>query len=112
MVGKPSHIELGAPDPARAKAFFSSLFGWTFHDTGNGAWIDMSGVRGGLHRDEPWVQVFFSVPDLDDAAKRIVALGGEVGEGSSEGPEGKYLHSCRDDQGVPFGLHQPRSQSA
>jgi hypothetical protein len=53
------------------------------------------------------VQLFFSVPDLDQAAKRVVELGGEVDEASSEGPGGRYLHSCRDDQGVPFGLHQP-----
>jgi predicted enzyme related to lactoylglutathione lyase len=53
------------------------------------------------------MQIFFSVPNIEEAAKRIVELGGEVDAGSSEGAGGRYLHSCRDDQGVPFGLHEP-----
>jgi predicted enzyme related to lactoylglutathione lyase len=108
MSGEPSHFEIGVPDVERARKFFGELLGWEFEGTGNGAHAATGGVPGGLHpEDEPWLQIFFSVPDLDEAAKRVVELGGEVDEASSEGPGGRYLHSCRDDQGLPFGLHEP-----
>ncbi|HEY1286061.1 MAG TPA: VOC family protein [Solirubrobacterales bacterium] len=108
MAGEPSHFEIGAPDVERARRFFGELLGWDFDGTEKGAHISTPGAPGGIHvEDGVWVQLFFSVPDLDQAAKRVVELGGEVDEASSEGPGGRYLHSCRDDQGVPFGLHQP-----
>jgi predicted enzyme related to lactoylglutathione lyase len=111
MAGEPSHFEIGAPDPERARTFFGQLLGWSFEDTGGGMRIGTAGSRGGIHPDEePWVQIFFSVSDLDEAARRVVELGGEVGEGASDGPGGRYLHDCRDDQGVPFGLHQPPAE--
>ena len=55
------------------------------------------------------IQIFFSVPDLEQAAKRVAELGGEVDEPRSEGRGGRFIHSCRDDQGVPFGLHEASS---
>jgi hypothetical protein len=111
MTGEPSHIEFGVPDAERARRFYGELLGWAFESSPNGASADTGGVPAGFHREDGvWVQVFFSVPDLDAAAKRVVELGGEVDEASSEGPSGRYLHSCRDDQGVPFGLHErPRT---
>jgi predicted enzyme related to lactoylglutathione lyase len=108
MPGEPSHFEIGVPDADRARRFFGELLGWEFEGTGKGAQIASGGVPGGIHsEDGVWVQLFFSVPDLDAAKARVLELGGEVGEASSEGPAGRYLHACRDDQGVPFGLHEP-----
>jgi len=65
--GEPSHIELGAPDATRARAFYESLFGWTFEQYGQGD------------------QASFRTP---------------TGRGFGR------FSTCRDDQGVPFGLHQ------
>jgi uncharacterized protein len=107
MAGEPSHFEIGVPNAERAQKFYEELLGWTFEVTGHGAHIGTPGMPGGIHVEEgPGIQIFFSVPSLDDAAKRVVELGGEVDAGSSEGRGGRYLHSCRDDQGVPFGLQQ------
>jgi hypothetical protein len=107
MAGEPSHFEIGIPDVDRARKFYAQLFGWEFESTDHGAQIRTQALRGGMHADEgPSVQVFFSVPSIEEAAKRVLELGGEVDEGSSEGVGGRYLHSCRDDQGVPFGLHE------
>jgi predicted enzyme related to lactoylglutathione lyase len=53
------------------------------------------------------VIVFFAVEDIDAAARRVVELGGEVDEAGEDGESGRFLYSCRDDQGVKFGLHQP-----
>ena len=108
MSGEPSHFEIGAPDPERARRFYGELLGWSFETTGGGARVATAGIDGGIHPDEPWMQLFFSVPDLETALVRVRELGGVVDEDArSDGPRGRYAHSCRDDQGVPFGLHEP-----
>jgi len=33
MAGKLVHFELPAADPARARSFWSSVFGWSFNDS-------------------------------------------------------------------------------
>ncbi|MGO9957717.1 MAG: VOC family protein [Solirubrobacteraceae bacterium] len=107
MSGEPSHIELGVPDVERAKRFYGELLGWSFEDTGMGARIHTGGAPGGVHDDDaPNITVFFTVGDLDAAAQRVVELGGHVGEGIGEGGGSRFLYSCRDDQGVPFGLQE------
>lgn len=108
-MGEPSHFEIGAPDPQRAQVFYSSLLGWKFNAGGrNSAAIETAGVPGGVHvAAEPGLVLFFSVPDLEDAVRRVRELGGEVGPRRSEGPAGIYAGSCHDNQGVPFGLFQP-----
>ncbi len=107
MAGEPSHFEIGVPDVERAREFYGKLLGWTFEGTDRGAVIGTPGTPGGIHAEEgAGIQIFFSVPNLEEAAKRVAELGGAADEGASEGPGGRYLHSCRDDQGVPFGLHE------
>lgn len=103
---------MGVPDVARAQAFYGHLLGWDFDGTGQGAAVSTQGIDGGIHEDRPSIQIFYSVSDIDEAVRRVIDLGGEVDEGSSEGPAGRYVHSCRDDQGVPFGLHQPVEENA
>jgi predicted enzyme related to lactoylglutathione lyase len=109
MNGQPTHIEIGVPDTERAQKFYGELFGWEFDATANGARVSTGGIPAGLHRDErgPELLVFYSVPDLDRAARRIVELGGEVDDAGDESEAGRWLYSCRDDQGVTFGLHEP-----
>jgi predicted enzyme related to lactoylglutathione lyase len=109
MNGAPSHVEIGVPDADRARSFYGELLGWGFESTENGARAETGGLPVGLHRYEgpSSIQVFYAVPDLDAAAKQVVELGGEVDEAGEEGESGRWLYSCRDDQGVPFGLHEP-----
>jgi predicted enzyme related to lactoylglutathione lyase len=105
----PSHFEIAVPDTDRAQEFYGALLGWTFEGTEHGARVQTGGVPGGIHGqgDGAGLQIFYSVPDLEAAAKQVIKLGGEVDEGGEEGPSGRWLFSCRDDQGVPFGLHEP-----
>jgi predicted enzyme related to lactoylglutathione lyase len=56
--------------------------------------------------------VFFAVDDIDAAVARVKELGGTVDEVDVEGGEESQAQFgrfklCRDDQGSPFGLHQP-----
>jgi uncharacterized protein len=109
MAGELSHFEIGVPNTDRAQRFYGELLGWAFELTSHGARIKTAGLPGGMHREEQGasLQVFYVVPDLDEAAEKVKALGGSVDEGGEESPEGRWLYSCRDDQGVPFGLHEP-----
>jgi predicted enzyme related to lactoylglutathione lyase len=105
MTGEPSHFELGVPDKERGRAFYNALFGWKIDEIG---WIDTGGVRGGLHGDDPetGVVLYFAVDDIDAAVRRVRELGGEADEPGPIEESGRYT-SCRDDQGVVFGLREP-----
>jgi predicted enzyme related to lactoylglutathione lyase len=59
--------------------------------------------------------LFFAVADMESALRRVRELGGEVDETNVEGDESSVakfgrFRLCRDDQGSPFGLHQPPAQ--
>lgn len=113
---KPVHVEIGASDTQRALSFYGDLFGWQFEPTesGQGGVIRTPTVPGGLHGGDEGASpyVFFSVPDIKAAIARVRELGGEVEEleGHTDDPpetEWGRFALCRDDQGSPFGLHQP-----
>jgi len=56
--------------------------------------------------------VFFAADDMDAAIERVKALGGEIvpfdagGDAESKKRFGRF-EFCKDDQGSPFGLHEP-----
>lgn len=108
MAGDPSHFELGVQDARRAKAFYSELLGWSFETTtGENAWIETGGVRGGLHDgdDASNIVVYFRVLDIEATVRRVRELGGEAAEPGPVEKGGRFT-SCCDDQGVEFGLHE------
>jgi uncharacterized protein len=107
VAGEPSHFEVGVPDAARAKPFFGELFGWSFtKTTGDNAWIETPGVRAGLHdaHEDRNVVVYFRVDDIEAAVHRVRDLGGEADDPGPAEAGGRFV-SCRDDQGLVFGLH-------
>jgi uncharacterized protein len=116
MDGELSFIEIGVEDAARGRAFYQGLFGWTFDPgpAGGGFAFSTPSLPGGIHGGDPGAApyVFFRVTDMDAALARVRELGGNVEEtdveGSAESIErfGRFK-LCRDDQGSPFGLHQP-----
>ena len=117
MSGHPTYFELGVADADRARAFYSGLFGWRMDPgpSGNGYTIETGGVPGGLHGGdaEAAPYLFFGVEDVDAAVARVRELGGGVDEGELGGDDEESVarfgrfRLCRDDQGSPFGLHQP-----
>ncbi|MFE5393688.1 VOC family protein [Streptomyces sp. NPDC056568] len=115
MAGEPSFFELGVADPERGRAFYGTLFGWTLEPgpTGGGFTIGTEGLPGGLHGGDAQASpyLFFRVSDLDEAIARVRELGGSVGDLGAEDAQsaarfGRFA-LCRDDQGSPFGLHEP-----
>jgi uncharacterized protein len=116
MAGEIAFFELGVEDVERGRAFYGGLFGWRFErgPSGDGVHIETNGAPGGMHggdaRATPYV--FFAVDDMDAALAQVRELGGEVDEMNVEGDAEQVARTgrfklCRDDQGSPFGLHQP-----
>jgi predicted enzyme related to lactoylglutathione lyase len=109
-------FEIGVDDAERGRTFYEGVFGWRFEPgpSGNGYMIFMPDGPGGIHGGDPGASpyVFFAVDDIDAAMARVVELGGVVEETDVEGDEDSIARTgrfklCRDDQGSPFGLHQP-----
>ncbi|BBZ65160.1 hypothetical protein MINS_05890 [Mycolicibacterium insubricum] len=111
MTGEVTHFEIGAPDAKKARAFFGTLLGWTFNGFGDGdqAVIQTPTIRGGLHDEVKTgtLTAYFAVNDIDDAIAKVRELGGHAADPSPEEPGFGRFANCTDDQGVPFGLHQP-----
>lgn len=114
--GSVSFIELGVEDAERGRRFYEELFGWTFErgPGGTGWAIETPGTAAGMHAGDPGggPYVFFLVHDMDAAVARVRELGGEVDETNVEGDADSVarfgrFRLCRDDQGSPFGLHEP-----
>jgi predicted enzyme related to lactoylglutathione lyase len=115
MAGEPSFFELGVQDAERGRAFYAALFGWRMEPFGSGFAISTPGAPGGIHGGDPAGSpyVFFRVDDIDAAIARVRELGGSVEEVDHDDDEAETVarfgrfRICRDDQGSPFGLHEP-----
>ena len=116
MAGELGFFELGVEDPERGRAFYEALFGWRFDrgPSGQGYAIATPSIAGGIHGGDRGATpyLFFRVDDIEAAAARVRELGGRIdefdGDGDADSVErfGRFK-LCRDDQGSPFGLHQP-----
>ncbi|MEO0704421.1 MAG: VOC family protein [Cyanobacteria bacterium J06649_5] len=111
MAGDVSYIEIGAQNAEASRTFFEQLFGWNFHPMGNDGegWFQTPSIKAGLHGQdsEPQISIFFDVPDLMAAISKVQDLGGEAEQPGPDEPGFGRFCSCRDPQGVRFGLHQP-----
>ncbi len=116
MNGALTFFELGVADAGKGRAFYEGLFGWEFETgpSGNGWVIKTPGVPGGMHPGDAGATpyVFFAVDDITAAVARVRELGGTVedmGVKDNEESVGRFgrFEFCKDDQGSPFGLHQP-----
>jgi predicted enzyme related to lactoylglutathione lyase len=116
MAGELTFFELGVEDSERGRAFYEGMFGWRFEPgPGGGGWVIRApNVAGGMHAGDRGASpyVFFAVEDMDAALERVRELGGTVDDadlGDDEDSAARFgrFKLCRDDQGSPFGLHQP-----
>ncbi|MGH8774247.1 MAG: VOC family protein [Jiangellaceae bacterium] len=116
MAGELTFFEIGVDDAERGRAFYQGVFGWTFErgPSGQGFVIGTPNVSGGMHGGDHAAAplLFFQVDDIDAAITRVRELGGVVDDVDVEGDDestarfGRFT-MCKDDQGSPFGLHQP-----
>jgi uncharacterized protein len=110
MTGELTWFELGVPDATRAQSFYGALLGWTFESMSEGgAVIRAAEGRAGLHPGDDARQIvaYFHVDNIEASVQQVRELGGQADDpGPAEEGFGRFV-TCRDDQGVVFGLHQP-----
>jgi len=111
MAGRLVHFELPADDTARARDFWSSLFGWSFrgwdgpieyHMTEG---VDPGGAIYPADGDERGPIVYFDVDDMDPAIGRVRELGGEADD-KQPIPGVGWFARARDTEGNRFSLYQ------
>ncbi|MGH8870895.1 MAG: VOC family protein [Acidimicrobiia bacterium] len=116
MSGELAFVEIGVDDVERGRVFYEGLFGWKLETgpSGQGYTISMPNVGGGMHGGDKGAApyLFFRVDDIDQAVERVKELGGTVDDVDVDSDEDSVAQHgrfklCRDDQGSPFGLHQP-----
>lgn len=109
MPGEPSYIELGVPNPFKARAFYGKLLGWPYEEGSGPGQVDHPTLSIGVHGGDEnrHFEVFFAVPDLDAAIAMVTELGGSLASEVNDNPGfGRWIE-CRDNQNVAFGLREP-----
>jgi hypothetical protein len=122
----PGHVgwhELLAADWEKAFAFYRELFGWQKADahTGTmGTYQQFSAegeTVGGMFTKPatlplPFWLYYFNVGDVEAAAKRVEAGGGQILYGPIDVPGGAWIVHCMDPQGAVFALLDRRRRKA
>jgi uncharacterized protein len=123
-LGAPGRVgwhELIAADWEKALAFYSELFGWQKADADIGEMgtyqlfsVGGQTIGGMLTKPQtipsPFWLYYFNVTDIDAAAQRVRAGGGEILDGPLELPGGSWIVQCTDPQGAIFGLEGKRGR--
>ncbi|HEY2526555.1 MAG TPA: VOC family protein [Xanthobacteraceae bacterium] len=115
--------ELFTADCEQAWAFYRELFGWQKGVADSGAMgtyqLFAAGGQtiGGIFTKPPTVPVpfwlyYFNVADIDAAAARVQANGGQILNGPTEVPDGSWIVHCTDPQDALFALVGKRSYHA
>src|SRR5262249_40363153 len=111
--------ELLAADPHTAFDFYSGLLGWQkAEDNGDNAnpyYLFAAGDEpiGAVATKLPEMSMpfwlyYFNVSDVDVAAQRVTAAGGQILGGPDEVAGGSWAVQCRDPQGAVFALEGMR----
>ena len=124
--GAPGRVgwhELLAADWEKAFAFYGELFGWQRADSHTGvmgAYQEFSAggapIGGMFTKPEtlplPFWLYYFNIDDVEAAATRVEAGGGQILYGPTEVPGGAWIVHCTDPQGALFALMERRKRKA
>jgi len=122
-VGEASWHELMTTDWRAAMKFYEQVFHWQpsqAMDMGEMGTYQMfnrpHGMIGGIMNKPaqmanvpPNWQIYFRVPDIQAAAERVKANGGQILNGPMEVPGGDWVANAMDPQGAAFGLHSKKA---
>lgn len=119
---RPIHFEIPADDPARAIAFYESVFGWKFTkwDGPMPYWMISTGagepgIDGGLLPRQAPAQPCVNTIGVTDLAATLATIqqhGGQCALPKMAVPGVGWLAYCKDTEGHLFGLMQPDSSAA
>ena len=105
------YFTIDTPDIAKARAFYSGLFGWTFDEevsSSTYAHVADSQPPFGfvkVERARDFPHLYFRVEDVDALCERVTELGGKAAV-PSDSQSGRTA-VVEDDQGVSFSLWRP-----
>jgi uncharacterized protein len=114
--GRVGWHELVAADLEREFAFYCDLFGWrkedaegapadtTYHSFSTGGQVIGGAFKKRPDEPVPFWLFYFNVDDLDAAAERVTAGGGQAFVNPAELLSGLSVARCVDPQGAAFGL--------
>lgn len=121
-VGGGSWHELMTTDAEAAQKFYTELFGWKpldpfdMGDMGKYYMFELSFPLGGIMNKSPEMAqvppnwgIYFRVEEINGAAERVKANGGQILNGPMEVPGGDMIINCLDPQGAAFSLHQKKA---
>jgi len=128
---KPIHFEIHVDDMDRAKAFYATVFGWTYEDYTDYAGQpyfgaiagqeEEAGINGALMLRYDGVEPNGSVngavltmgtDDFDATAEKVLAAGGSVALPKAALPGMAWQGYFLDTEGNVFGVHQPDENAA
>jgi uncharacterized protein len=108
------HFEIPAGNTAKAREFWSGLFGLQFQEMPGSPteyhMTQFSDTTGGaIYEPDPadkrGTRAYFSVDDINSGAARVKELGGEAGDALPV-PGMGWFSICKDTEGNEFGLWQ------
>lgn len=110
------HVELHTGDLARAKAFYSQLFGWELQDLpmpgGSYTMINVGeGTGGGMMSDPdvpPHWLAYVAVDDIAAATEKAKSLGATILQDVMEVAEYGWMSVITDPTGATFALWKPK----
>lgn len=122
-LGQVGWHELLAANWEKVFAFYAALFGWRKAEAQQGAMgayqqFSAAGETiGGMFTKPPTLPLpfwlyYFNVADIEAAARRVEAGGGEILFGPVEVPGGPWIVHCSDPQGAIFALLDRRIRKA
>ncbi len=109
------HFELMTNDPQKCKAFYGTVFDWTFDDESMpgysliNAGAEPSGGMMGRPSDAPGpgLHVYFQVDDISAALVKVTDAGGAVLVPATEIPNVGTFAMIADPEGIVVGLLKP-----
>lgn len=111
------HLELNTPDLAKAKAFYTGMFGWQFKDMDMGpggiysTFQSDSGPGGGaftMPNGSPGWMGYVGVKDIREATEKARSMGAQVFVDSQEIPNVGWMTVMNDPTGCRIAMFQPK----
>jgi hypothetical protein len=109
MAGKLVHFELPARDAARAKGFWTGVFGWQFSEPMGMEYFmtqNAEGQGGAVYpSEEKQLLAYFDTDDIEATIEKVRASGGTADDKQPVPHVGWFAH-CTDTEGNKFGVFE------
>ncbi|MCI0141842.1 VOC family protein [Arthrobacter bambusae] len=107
-----NYFEVGSPDPEGSRAFYGSLFDWTFGESSPASYQMVNGDKGGLWDTSSleatsWAIFYVQVDDVKAAIAKAESLGASVAIPFVDNGAIEFAHLL-DPHGNRFGVWRPK----